>query len=113
MPNRELGQQRLRKTRSKAELPNCLMAVACGAVMATASAVSSQQAMTPYEGQRDVFPEVILATMPASVSTAIDGRWILIFRNTLAGPNVPDVEIEEREVTFARIGGQLETATIS
>ena len=113
MSDRELGQQPLRQTRSKTELPNCLMAVACGAVMATASGVSSQQAKTPYEGQRDVFPEVILAPMQASGSKAIDGRWILIFRNSLAGPNVPDVEIQEREVTFARNGGQPETATIS
>ncbi len=113
MSNNELERQPLLQIRSRAKLPKRLMAVACGAFMMTASAVSSQQAKTPYEGQREVIPEVMLAPMQVKGRPAIEGGWVLFYRNTLSGPKVPDVEIQKRNVTHARIGGQQETVFIS
>ncbi len=113
MSNNELERQPLLQIRSRVKFPKHLMAVACGAFMVTASAGSSQQAKTPYEGKHEGFPEVMLAPMKVNGSPATEAGWILFYRNTLAGPKVPDVEIQKRNVTHARVGGQQETASIS
>lgn len=97
----------------KAVLSPHVLAVACGAVLAITSALPAQQAPIPYDQQQDVFPEVILAPMQVNGIAEIGAGWILIYRNTLAGPSAPEIEVQTRNVPLAERGKRQESASIS
>ena len=105
--------QPMHRIRPKTKLPRHLLAMACGTFMAMAGSVSSQQVGTQNYGQREVLTEVILAPMRVNNGPAAVRGWILIYRNTLTGPEVPNVDFQVRNVFQPGIRGPHNSATIS
>lgn len=102
----------MRQKRPVAKHAKRLQAVACAAILTSANAAASQQATTHYAGQRNVLPEVILAPMQVNAEHRAGRGWMLIYRNTLSGPETPDVALQSRRVVLAGLHGPQHAATV-
>lgn len=104
MSNRSNRQKPIRRIRKLAGRSRYWLTVPCAVFMATAGAVSSQQAVTPYvghDGQLKTNPEVLIAPLQFNGGLGSSDGWIIVYRNTLTGPEAPDLERQSRDVVHA------------